>query len=206
MTTKKTAAAKTTTKKETTMPEKKLTKEEKKAAALAQTQAIIDELKKKYDEPAFTDPINVHNILKAEALGKEPVGLYVSDLDKELLVWKGTDLGWTTNGFMTKNQVAVCHGTIPEDAPSIVLHSPTGFPATYYNVDDIEWENGEPVYDDDIRKEQGRERRAKTAAKRASVQKLGLPNGMTMDVNINDKKAMAAYLAACNAITAAMSA
>lgn len=215
-TTKKSTTAKTTTttaktataKKGTAMTTdaKKLTKEEKKAAALAATRAEIDELKKKYDAPAFENPVNVHNILKAEALGKEPVGLFVSDLDLELLVWKANELGWTTNGFMTKNQVAVCHGTIPEDAKSIVLHAPSGFPATYYNVDEIEWENGEPTYDDGIRKEQGRIRRAARAKKRANVQKLGLPNGTLMPVDINDKRAMKAYLDACAAISAAMSA
>lgn len=204
-TTDKTAITK---KENTTMTTdaKKLTKEEKKAAALAATRAEIDELKAKYDSPAFEDPINVHNILKAEALGKPPVRLFVSDLDLELLVWKANELGWTSNGFMTKNQVAVCHGTIPEGAKSIVLHAPSGFPATYYNVDEIEWENGEPTYDDEIRKEQGRTRRAARAKKRANIQQLGLPNGTLVPVDINDKRAMKAYLDSCAAVSAAMSA
>ena len=166
MTTKKNAATTTATKKETTMTTptkettmtetpKKMTKEEKKAAAIAARQKEIDDLKAKYDAPAFDNPINVRSVLRAiyisDTTGKEkaPAAIFISDLDKEFLCWYSNERGWTNNGFMTENQVAECHGTIPEGVEGVILHGPTGVPTTYYNVDDIEWEKGEPVFDDE---------------------------------------------------------
>lgn len=209
-------AAKTTTKKGTTMTTKKnaqattnetpLTGKEKRAADLAA-------LKAKYDAPAFETVINIHNVLKAqyeaEHMGKDsaPKPLYATDDEIEYLCWFANEQGWTNNAFVSKSQLPAVHGTPREGAVSVKLFGPMGRPGTYFNYDDIEWEYEEgPVYDPEVAAATKKAFGEKRKANRANVQQLGLPNGTVMMVDINNKRAMANYLAACNAINAAMTA
>lgn len=211
MTTKKTAAAKTaTTKKESTMTktatktdDKPMTKEEKRAAAEARRRAEIDELKAKYDAPAFEDPINFHNILKADFTGKPAAGLWVKPIEVEYLCWVANERGWTNNAFATATQIHTCHGTIPEGEEGIRLYNPNSAPNVYYNYDQVVWENGEgPVYDDEIRKESARDWRERRKASKAKERLLPLPNGVMMKVNLNSKRSLKEYNDACEALKA----
>ena len=192
----------TTPTKETTMTETKLTGKEKRAAELAA-------LKEKYDAPAFDIVINFHNVLKAEyetEVKGEPVaprGIYATDDEIEYLCWFAREMGWTNNAFCSKSQVPVLHGKVKDGAVGVRLFPKAGGPGTYYNYDDIEWENGEgPVYDPELARDQHRGYLDARKARRANVQMLPLPNGCLMPVDINDKRALKNYQAAVDSLKA----
>ena len=125
-----TANAKETTMTTTPKPAPtKLSGKEQRAAELA-------ELKAKYDAPAFTDPVNAHNILKAiyeaEQTGEEvaPKGIYAAPDELEYLCWIAREYGWTNNAFVSKSQVPALHGVVKEGARSVKLFPVKGFPGT----------------------------------------------------------------------------
>lgn len=157
----KTAAktAKTTAKtaeKETTMnnePKKRLTREEWKAQYIADLTAKANELAAKHEGDELPIPINLYHKLNNERTGAPVKGLYASELEMRVLALTCLENGWEAE-YMTANQAGDYSGKPKDDAVGIKLHGKNvakGY--TFYNVSEIEWEFGEPVWNEDVANE-----------------------------------------------------
>lgn len=117
-------------------------------AKQAERRKEIDDLKAKWGEPAFNEPVSLYLSLKGESTGKEPkYTIYLADDEKVYLSFYAREMGWENPFFMTGTQVYVLHGVLKDDAHGVKVYSPRNTPATYYNFDDVVWEEGEPRYD-----------------------------------------------------------
>lgn len=171
MTTAKTAAKTTATKKETTMTKTetkktRLPREEWRAQYIAGLKATIDELSPKHKGEDLPTPVNLYHILNAERDGGEVKALYASELEARVIALTCAENGWDAE-YMTANQAAEYGGTPKADATGIKLHgSRVARGYVFYNVAEIEWAEGEPVWNGDLAAEH-----AATYAQRNAEQK-----------------------------------
>ena len=185
----KTAAktAKTTAaKKENTMnnePKKRLTREEWKAQYIADLTAKADELAAKHEGDELPTPINLYHKLNNERIGTPMKSLYASELEMRVLALTCLENGWDAE-YMTANQAGDYSGKPKDDAVGIKLHGKyvaKGY--IFYNVNDIEWEFGEPVWNEDVATERQNtyaqydaERKVRNAKRAVSHAKKNLKN------------------------------
>lgn len=149
--TTKTATTTAKTNAKTATAKKRLPRAEWAAQYVASLEAKVAELAPKHEDAELETPVNLYHTMKAEKEGKETAtALYASELEAKVLALTCAEKGWSAE-YLTERQAEVLHGVIPEDEQGVKLHGKNiarGY--TFYNVAQVKWEYGEPMWDEDI--------------------------------------------------------